>query len=54
MPNECPVKEFCVYKGCEDDASMMNACNCKGCIQRSEDKMCEYSGEPYNTEGGCL
>ena len=53
----CEVREFCKIKQCEDSNNRWinpSNCTCRGCLGRSEDKNCEWSGEAYNTDGECL
>lgn len=53
----CLVEEHCKYKSCKDPKNKWNNesnCTCKGCIERSKEKHCEMSGDPYNTDFDCI
>ena len=53
----CEARKFCKLKNCEDLQNRwinISNCTCRGCLLRSEDKVCEFSGEAYNTDNECL
>jgi hypothetical protein len=60
--NNCQVKLYCKFKGCEDQPVKIcfEKCTCRQCIKshmelfRGEVKSCNYSGMSYNVDGDCV
>jgi len=58
MKSNCSSRKWCRFRQCEDPeySHYINEenCTCKECLQRSENKNCEYSGDAYNTDFECI
>lgn len=55
----CEVKQYCKYKNCEEPDTQLqyvtySNCSCRNCTTLLTDKVCDFSGESYNTDTDCL